>query len=97
MWAGNLDENFKENHYLELRGVDGSKQGLWIVGIVDGENRGEQLFTAKDLTVDPGAECSAPLTTKARSGLICVQGRGKNQRPNVERPKLIRFTDLKRR
>ncbi len=44
----------------------------WIVyGKVDGE----QLFTAKELTVDPGAKCTIKDT--GAYGLICVQGVGK--------------------
>ena len=55
-WEANVDPHFKENHYLEPVPVGGHTRGrvcrsldrLWKVD-------GEQLFTAKELTVDPGA------------------------------------------
>ena len=58
-WEKNVDPHFKENNYLEPI-VDAASSGdgcadRWIVyGLVDGE----QLFSAKELTVEPGAKCT---------------------------------------
>jgi hypothetical protein len=92
-WAGNLDENFKDNHYLEpVAALDGSKHGFMDRWIVYGKIAGEQLFTAKELTVDPGANCT--IKDNGAYGLICVQGRGKINGQPLNSPKLIRFTEL---
>ena len=58
-WDKNVDTHFKESNYLEpIRDDDRSGdgyRGLWIVyGTVDGQ----QLFSAKELTVAPGAKCT---------------------------------------
>jgi hypothetical protein len=92
-WEGNCDENFKDNHYLEpVNAVDGGKQGFVDRWIVYGKIAGEQLFTAKELTVEPGAKCT--IKDNGAYGLICVQGRGKINGQPLNSPKLIRFTEL---
>ena len=60
--------------------------------IVYGKIDGEQLFTAKELTVEPGVKCT--IQDKGAYGLICVQGSGKINRHPLNSPKLIRFTEL---
>jgi hypothetical protein len=61
----------------------------WIVyGKVDGE----QLFTAKELTVDPGVICTIQDT--GAYGLITVQGKGRMNKLALDCPKLIRFHEL---
>src|SRR5438034_791550 len=92
-WEGNLDENFKDNHYLEpVTALDGQKAGFIDRWIVYGKIAGEQLFSAKELTVDPGARCI--IKDNGAYGLICVQGRGKINGQPLNSPKLIRFTEL---
>jgi hypothetical protein len=92
-WEGNTDANFKENHYLEPVPVaDTRNEGFVDRWIVYGKVDGEQLFTAKELTVDPGAK--ATIKDTGAYGLICVQGSGRiNGQPLVS-PKMIRFHDL---
>src|SRR5439155_1714594 len=53
---------------------------------------GEQLFTAKELTVEPGARCT--IKDNGAYGVICVQGRGRINDQPLSSPKLIRFTEL---
>jgi hypothetical protein len=60
--------------------------------IVYGKIDGEQLFTAKELTVDPGAKCR--IKDSGAYGLITVQGKGRMNRLNLDCPKLIRFHEL---
>jgi hypothetical protein len=92
-WESNLDPNFKDNHYLEPVPVaDTCKEGFVDRWIVYGKINGEQLFTAKELTVDPGVRCT--IKDKGAYGLICVQGTGKINGHALSSPKLIRFTEL---
>src|ERR1700684_2273770 len=52
-WKGNTDEHFKDNHYLEPRPVaDAHSEGCIDRWIVYGKVDGEQLFTAKELTIE---------------------------------------------
>ena len=75
-WEKNVDTHFKEHNYLEPI-VDKARSGngytdRWIVyGTIDGE----QLFSAKELTLEPGAKCT--LKDPGASGWITVQGRGR--------------------
>ena len=92
-WEGNLDENFKDNHYLEPVPVaDTRKAGYVDRWIVYGKIDGEQLFTAKELTVEPGVKCT--IKDNGAYGLICVQGKGMLNGQPLNSPKLIRFHEL---
>ncbi len=89
-WERNVDTHFKEHNYLEPI-VDSERSGdgytdRWIVyGTIDGE----QLFSAKELTLEPGASCT--LHDPGASGWITVQGRGRLGRMNIQTPVMIRF------
>ena len=92
-WDKNVDPNFKDNHYLEIVPVaDTRKEGFVDRWVVYGKVDGEQLFTAKELTVEPGVKCTIKDT--GTYGLICVQGKGKINGQPLNSPKLIRFTEL---
>ena len=92
-WEKNVDTHFKEHNYLEPI-VDESRSGdgytdRWIVyGRVDGK----QLFSSKELTVEPGAKCT--LQDPGASGWITVQGRGRIGRLNLQTPAMIHFGEL---
>ncbi|HUY89718.1 MAG TPA: hypothetical protein VMV10_13360 [Pirellulales bacterium] len=89
-WEKNVDTHFKEHNYLEPI-VDQAASGKgftdrWIVyGTVDGE----QLFSAKELTIEPGAKCT--LKDLGASSWITVQGRGRMGRLNLQTPAMIHF------
>ncbi len=92
-WEENTDPNFKDNHYLEPIPVAGScGEGYTDRWIVYGKVAGEQLFTAKELTVEPGAKCT--IKDGGAYGLITVQGKGRMNNLALDCPKLIRFHDL---
>src|SRR5437588_104217 len=92
-WEGNCDPHFKDNHYLEPVPVaDTRKEGYMDRWIVYGKIAGEQLFSAKELTVEPGVRCT--IRDKGAYGLICVQGLGRINDQPLNSPKLIRFTEL---
>jgi hypothetical protein len=89
-WEKNVDTHFKEHNYLEPI-VDKKASGAgytdkWIVyGLVDGE----QLFSAKELTVDPGVKCT--VKDPGASGWITVQGKGRMGKLALQTPAMIRF------
>ncbi|HJT36472.1 MAG TPA: hypothetical protein VJ783_30900 [Pirellulales bacterium] len=89
-WEKNVDTHFKEHNYLEPI-VDASCSGSgatdrWIVyGTVDGR----QLFSAKELTLEPGAKYT--LKDAGASGWITVQGRGRMGKLNLQTPAMIHF------
>lgn len=93
-WEKNVDTHFKQNNYIEPI-VDESRsgQGYTDKWIVYGRIDGEQLFSAKELTVAPGAKCE--LKDPGASGWITVQGRGRIGRNgkslDLETPAMIRF------
>jgi hypothetical protein len=92
-WEGNTDEHFKDNHYLEpIVAAGGPGEGFTDRWIVYGKFEGEQLFTAKELTVEPRARCT--IKDQGAYGLITVQGKGRMNRLVLDCPKLIRFHEL---
>jgi len=92
-WEANVDPYFKENHFLEPIPVgDTGSEGYIDRWIVYGKVSGEQLFTAKELTLEPGTKCT--IRDNGAYGLTVVQGSGKMNRLVLNCPNLIRFTDL---
>lgn len=89
-WEKNVDTHFKEHNYLEPI-VDQERSGKgytdrWIVyGTIDGQ----QLFSSKELTLEPGASCT--LQDSGASGWITVQGRGRMGNLDIQTPVMIRF------
>lgn len=92
-WDGNCDPTFKDNHYLEPVPVaDTRAEGFVDRWIVYGRIKGQQLFTAKELTIEPGKKCT--IKDNGAYGLIVVQGKGKMNNLNLDCPKLIRFHEM---
>ena len=89
-WERNVDTHFREHNYLEPI-IDQAASGKgytdrWIVyGTIDGK----QLFSSKELTLDPGTKCT--LKDPGASGWITVQGRGRMGKLNLQTPAMIRF------
>jgi hypothetical protein len=92
-WEANVDPYFKENHFLEpIPVADSGSEGYVDRWIVYGKVNGRQLFTAKELTIEPGTKCT--IRDNGAYGLTVVQGSGKMNKLALDCPKLIRFTDL---
>jgi mannose-6-phosphate isomerase class I len=92
-WEANVDPNFKDNNYLEPIISEGSeKEGFIDRWIVYGKVKGEQLFTAKELTVNPGAKCT--IKDGGAYGWITVQGEGKIGKLKLQTPAMIRFGQM---
>ena len=89
-WEKNVDTHFKDSNYLEPI-VDKTKSGPGYTDkwIVYGTVNGEQLFSAKELTLDPGAKCT--LKDPGASGWITVQGKGRMGKLALQTPAMIRF------
>jgi hypothetical protein len=90
-WEGNVNPNFKDSHYLEPIPVAASEGHVdrWIVY---GKFGGKQLFTAKELTIDPGVK--ATIKDSGAYGLIAVQGTGRIGKLALQTPAMIRFGEL---
>ena len=92
-WEGNLDPSFKDHHYLEpIPVVESAQEGCVDRWIVYGKVGGEELFTAKELTINPGARVT--IKDNGCYGLIAVQGSGWVGKQRLHSPALIRFGDL---
>lgn len=89
-WDKNVDPYFKQSNYLEpIADPECSGDGYvdkWIDhGLVDGK----QLFSAKELTLQPGAKCI--IRDPGASGWITVQGGGRMGTLQLQTPVMIRF------
>ena len=87
-WERNVDPSFKDSHYLEPV-VCESGDGWADRWIVYGKVAGEQLFTAKELTVEPRATCT--IKDGGAYGWITVQGEGRIGKLRLQTPAMIRF------
>lgn len=87
-WEKNVDPSFMDHNYVEPLAADHGTGWVdrWIVyGLVDGK----QLFSAKELTVEPGAKCT--IQDPGACGWITVQGKGRIGKLNLQTPAMIRF------
>jgi hypothetical protein len=92
-WEANVDPHFKANHYLEpIPVADTSREGWIDKWIVYGKVRGEQLFSAKELTVQPGARVT--VKDNGANSIITVQGEGRINKLRLSSPKMIGFHEL---
>jgi hypothetical protein len=90
-WEPNVTTHFKDENYLEpilSKQGDGWEDKYVIYGKVHGED----LFSAKELTVQPGA--SVKIKDNGACGLLLVQGCGKVGVHDAATPVFIRFGDL---
>jgi hypothetical protein len=92
-WEGNVNPRFKETHYLEpIAAKDTASAGYQDRWVVYGKVAGEQLFTAKELTIDPGVKVT--IKDNGAYGLIAVQGTGRMGKLALQTPAMIRFGAL---
>lgn len=92
-WTANLDGEFKKHHYLEPVPVsDSASEGYVDRWVVYGKIDGRQRFSARELTLLPGAHCI--IRDAGASGAIVVQGHGRIGKLEVDCPSLIRFGQI---
>jgi hypothetical protein len=90
-WEKNVDPNFKASNYLEPV-VAASGNGWVDKWVVYGTIDGEQLFSAKELTVDPGCKCM--VQDPGASGWITVQGSGRIGKLDLQTPVIVRYGQM---
>jgi len=87
-WEKNVDTHFKEHTYLEP--IVAAQGPGWVDKWTNyGRIDGRQLFSARELTVEPGARCT--IKDPGASGWITVQGKGKLGKLTLQTPAMIRF------
>ena len=92
-WEANVNPTFKDHHYLEPIVAAGGEGEGWVDRwVVYGRVGGEELFTAKELTVNPGVRVT--VKDNGAYGLIAVQGSGWIGKQRLHTPAMIRFADL---
>jgi hypothetical protein len=92
-WECNVDPSFKEHHYLEPVPVaDTASEGYMDRWVVYGKVDGEELFSAKELTVHPGVRIT--IKDNGAYGLIAVQGSGRIGQHALQTPAMIRYGEL---
>src|SRR5438552_2507091 len=92
-WEANVDTHFKDHHYLEpIPVADTNSEGYTDRWIVYGKVDGQELFTAKELTVTPGMKVT--IRDNGAYGLIAVQGSGWIGKHRLQTPAMIRYGEL---
>ncbi len=87
-WEKNVDPNYRDSNYLEPV-VSEQGDGWCDKWIVYGKVDGKQLFTAKELTLQPGAKCK--IADGGAYSWITVQGSGRIGKLNLQSPVMIAF------
>ena len=92
-WEANVDPYFKDHHYLEpIPVADTASEGYVDRWIVYGKVDGQELFTAKELTMNPGVKVT--MKDNGAYGLIAVQGSGRIGKHALQTPAMIRYGEL---
>jgi hypothetical protein len=92
-WEANVNPRFKDSHYLEpIPVADTASEGYVDRWVVYGKLDGEELFSAKELTVNPGVKVT--VRDNGAYGLVSVQGTGRIGKLALRTPAMIRFGEL---
>jgi hypothetical protein len=92
-WPVNTDTHFRDHHYLEpIPVADTTAAGYMDKWVVYGKVEGRQLFSAKELTVQPGVRCT--IKDGGAYGLVVTQGHGRIGKLTLDCPAMIRFGQL---
>jgi hypothetical protein len=92
-WEKNVDPEFKAHNYLEPIVHAGSEaEGFVDKWIVYGTVEGQQVFSARELTVYPGG--STTIKDAGAYGLVASQGRGLMGKLEVDTPVFIRYGQM---
>lgn len=87
-WEKNVDPQFRDHNFLQPR-VASQGEGWIDRWIVYGRVNGQQLFSARELTVLPGHRCR--IEDPGASGWVTVQGCGTLGKLELQTPAQIRF------
>ena len=92
-WDGNVNPSFKDSNYLEpIICAETTGDGYTDKWVVYGKVAGEELFSAKELTIKAGVKVT--IKDRGAYGLIAVQGSGWVGKHRLQTPAMIRFGEL---
>jgi hypothetical protein len=92
-WEANVNPTFKDSHYLEpIPMADTASEGYVDRWVVYGKVDGQELFSAKELTINPGVKVT--IKDNGAYGLIAVQGTGRIGKLALQTPAMIRYGEL---
>ncbi len=92
-WDANVNPNLKQTHFLPGKADStNSGEGYSDRWVIYGKALGEDVFSAKELTVQPGVKVT--IKDRGACGVIAVQGRGKLGRHDVSSPLMIRYGEV---
>ena len=92
-WEANGNVNFKDHHYLEpISAANTASEGYVDRWVVYGRINGQELFSARELTINPGTK--ATIRDNGAYGLIAVQGNGWIGKQRLQTHAMIRFGEL---
>ena len=92
-WDANVTPTFKQDHYLvPVLSQDTTGAGYEDRWVIYGKVHGEDLFSARELLVQPGA--SAVIQDSGPSGVTVIQGRGTLGPHSIEGPTLVRYGEM---
>jgi hypothetical protein len=92
-WEANVNPRFKDSHYLEpIPVADSGAAGYVDRWVVYGKVNGRELFSARELTLQPGVKVT--IKDNGAYGLIAVQGVGRIGKLPLRTPAMIRFGEL---
>ncbi len=90
-WEKNVDPTFMANNFITPI-VSNSGDGWVDRWVVYGCVNGKQLFSAKELVVEPGKRCR--IVDPGASGWLTIQGSGRIGKLETQSPTLIRFGQM---
>jgi hypothetical protein len=92
-WDANLNPEFRRHHFLQPIPADGGAEAGFVDRwVVYGQVEGQQLFSAKELTVQPGAKVT--LRDEGAYGMILTQGYGRLGQWTLQCPAMIHYGEL---
>ena len=92
-WEANLNPQFRRSHYHEPLLADGGPEaGYEDKWVVYGRFANRQLFSAKELTIQPGVKMTQ--TDPGAYGMILMQGNGRIGPHPLQTPAMIRYGEL---
>jgi hypothetical protein len=91
-WEQNVDANFRSHHFMRPKPVRPVAEMAAAGYIENWICYNSEAYSAKELTVQPGA--TVTLTDAAAYGMILMQGHGRMGVWDIDTPALIRFGQL---
>ena len=92
-WDENCDPHFRDNHYLEpIPVADTAAEGYMDRWVCYGRIDGKEIFSAKELTINPGVKVN--IKDNGAYGLITTQGHGRIGDMTLDCPCMIRFGEM---